>query len=263
MTTIYLIGDAILDNYYQLSDKQKDLRKELMMHGYTVHNYAVEDTKLYNVIHGIIPNDRYRKTRSYPYLLDETGKMAPLKLLLDHFGNTTFSSVYSDIGVKKQKPSSMVVLSIGGNDINANVMNILLGIDKFINSILTHDFISNYDKVITSIKKICDKIVICGIYLPYMGHGSSYAKYSDKSNATIKRINNFIFEMGKKHNIAVLDLSRTYDCQNRHHYGGIETHPSNVSNKCMADCISYIVNHYNGFNIFYAPNCDITKIKKE
>ena len=246
-TKIYLLGDAILDNFYWLSDKKQDLKKELTDIGFEVNNYAVDNTKVNNIINGIVPSEIYTKTRSYPYPVSD-GKLLPLDFLSKDMGITgPFKSFYNN------DKSQMVVLSMGGNDIYSNISKILLGPERFVNSILTSDFITDYEKVIYNILSKCNKIILVSIYLPYLGVGSAYGLYSPMSKPIIEKWNKFIYTVGKKFKIPILDLSKTLNVGNRDHYGTDDTRVSNLTNKCMAKCIQYISKNY-APGIYYSPD---------
>lgn len=263
-SSIYLLGDAILDNYHWLDDQNKDLKKEITSLGFTVNNYAVDDTKVTDIINGIKPKDLYVKTRNYSYPVDEDGKMYPMRLLSRSINpTTTFASIYGNMNTSTSTRDNMAVISMGGNDLRANLLRIVLGADTYMNSVLTKEFIASYEKIITDTQKICDKIVLISIYLPYLGPGSSYALYSSFAKPIMHKWHKFLYGIAEKHNIPVIDLGKTFNPQDRSHYGKVETYPSNKSNKCIADCISHIYNNYDGYHIYYAPNCDSSKITFE
>jgi len=246
-TKIYLLGDAIVDNYYWLSDKKQDLRKELIDIGYEVKNYAIDCAKVNNIINGINPSDIYTKSRSYPYSVNQNGLLLPIELLSKDIGTSnTFISVYDN-------KNNLVVLSMGGNDIFSNISKIYLGPDGFINSILSNSFISDYEKVIYNILNKCTKIILVSVYLPYLGVGSSYGLYSPISKPVIEKWNKFVYSIGKKFNIPILDLSKTLNVGNREHYGTDDTRVSNLTNKCMAKCIDYITKNYSP-GIYYSSD---------
>lgn len=262
--TIYLLGDAILDNYHTLSNREQDLRKDISDLGFTVHNYAVDDVKVVDVINGITPREIYTKSRSYPYPIQKDGKMYPLKYVTSIIGvNRFFTPVYAGIDTSEIRPESMIVISIGGNDIHSKVKSVLLGFEYFINSVITPEFIANYRKVIETAKSSCHKIVLVSIYLPYLGLGSSYGVFTPFGKPVMERWHKFIHGLGREYNIPVLDLSRTLNVGERSHYGNDDTRVSNVASKCIADCIAYIYSHYQGYRVYYAPNLDATKIVAE
>lgn len=254
---IILIGDSVLDNFYWLSDKTCDLKRELNNLGFIVNNYAVDQAKLQNITQGIIPRNVYQNARLYPYPVDKDGKVYPLHLLSTEC---------------KKNNNDMVVLCIGGNDLRRGLKEVIFGVDVLFNTIFTKEYISNYEYVINEIKqktskwnhgsssgRNCvsfNKLLLVSVYCPYMGSDSSYRKYDGMIEPLIVRWREFLQNLAYKYNIPVLDLSRTFNNQNRQHYGSTVIEPSNLSNKCMADCISYIYKNYNGYHIYFAPNCD-------
>lgn len=265
---IHLLGDAILDNYYRLADQNRDLKKELDDLGFKVNNCAIDDVKVADVINGIVPNKLYTQSRKYSYPIQGDGKMYPLKSVLNNIGvNKSFDSVYSNVStvgrISNSKDDNMVVISMGGSDIYSKIGNILFGGDYFISAVLTDEFVANFRRVIESVSKCCSKVVLVSIYLPYLGVGSSYGMYTPFSNAVLKRWNTFINGIAKEYDIPVLDLSRTLNIGTREHYGTDDTRVSNISNKCIAQCLSHIYSHYAGHRIYYSENCNISNIKSE
>ena len=255
--TISLIGDSILDNYYMLPNRDQDLRKDLEDLKFSVNNYAVEDARLNNIRYGVVPGEKYITSRCYPYLLDCDGKMYPLKLLARNSSIfNTFTPVYETLSTD----SDMAVFSIGGHDLQDGVTKIVFGADYFFNSVVSPSFISEYDFVIEEIKRHTSKIILISMYLPFLGPGASYGIFCSLAIPFIKRWRSFLQEMGKKHNIPILDLSQTVNSYNRDHYGVTDIYPSNITSKCMAECISYIYDHYDGYHVYFAPDCDINKI---
>lgn len=263
MSKVYLLGDAILDNFYWLKDPARDLKKEVSDLGYEVHNYAIDGMKVNDMINGIIPSETYKSTRKYPYQITENDKLYVLRELSKKVNiNKPFTCIYnkSNDPIKTFNNLDLAVISVGGNDIGDNFMNILKGgVDYFI----TEEFIRNYEKIIETVKTNCPRALLVSVYLPFLGPGSSYGMYGGFASPIMGKWNEFIFKLGKKHNIPILDLKRTFDVGDRSHYGTIDTRASNLSNKCIADCISYINKNYNGYNIYYAPNCNISKITKD
>src|SRR3972149_8251596 len=168
MGTIFLLGDAVLDSHYWLTNKELDLRGELTRLGFSVKNYATEDARLQSMSRGIVPADKYRKSRSYPYDIDSEGKIHPLRLLVQNSKmGGSFTPVYGRIN--SSESGDMAVLSIGGNNIKDNVVKILLGVDRYIKSILTSEFVAEYESVIQQIKNNCDHMVLISIYFPRYG----------------------------------------------------------------------------------------------
>ncbi|CAH6419057.1 Hypothetical protein HVR_LOCUS250 [uncultured virus] len=241
-TKITLMGDSVLDNFYWLSIMRHDLKYELEQLGYKVDNFAVDESQLNNVIHGIAPRDVYQITRHYSYPCAEDGKVHPIELLVN-------------------SGSNICVLSIGGNDLRVNLWKLTLGTDHFVNSVLTQQFSDNLDHVLTNIKLVTSKIILILVYIPYIGPGSRYAMFSQYRYQVSEKLLLFYRMTARKHNIPLLDLSKTFDYNDRNHYGSTEIEPSNLSNKCIADCINYIYRNYRGYSVYYAPNCNSDNIQ--
>lgn len=264
---VYLIGDGILDNYFWLENKDKDLKKELTLLNYVAHNYAIEEMKVSDVINGVVPDKKHQNARSYKYPITKNNKLFCLEEL-ERKTNATDSSFVPLYGnfmtfSEKKNVNDMVVISIGGNDIGNNFSNIFMGITYFMNAIITPEFIKGYETIIETCKRHCKKVMLVSIYLPYLGPGSSYGNYGCFAKSIMDIWHNFLHKMAKKYDIPVLDLDRTLNTSDRSHYGTNDTRTSNVSSKCVAECINHIHTHYNGHKIYYAPNCNYTKIVTE
>jgi hypothetical protein len=267
--TIYLLGDGILDNFYYLTDKTKDLQHEISSKGYRVVNYAVEESKLKDIIHGIDPKDIYKSSRPYPYLLDKDGKVYPLQLLANATKvNRSFTSAYgtiSSFGLKMEEPeTNTVVLSIGGKDIGtAPSTNILLGVEYYVNAVMTKEYLESLESVIENILRRCDRIILTSIYAPYMGSGAIYAIYSKVVIPVITKWRRGLEKIARKYNLPIIDLGRTINNRNKDHYGTSDIHLSEFANSCLVQCIEFICENYNGYGVYYAPDCDITKLTRD
>lgn len=234
--SIYLIGDGILENKEWLKEKEKDLQADLTAKGFKVHNFAQTFFTVQDILYGKkIKNKTYEPLKNLP---------------------KSFSSVYGNILSDK---SSLAVLSMGGNDINAHTIKLVLGTNIFINSVLSPIFVSDYEKVIEKVKANTSQILLISVYLPYLGVGSSFVKWSSMSKEIISKWNTFVYSMAKKYDIPVLDLALTLDPQDKSCYSE-EIHCSNKASTCIAECINYIYKHYQGYSVYYAPKCDSSKI---
>lgn len=236
MRTVTLLGDSVLDNFFWLKDKEKDLKYDLETMGYEVCNLAVDESRLNDVINGIVPKDVYQKTRHYEYPCNKEGVVEPLKLM---------------------KPCDIVVLSVGGNDFRCNLSNLLFGIDKFLSMVINQDFIQKFDNLLSTLTKNGKKVILVCVYSPYLGVGSNYQLLASFKDGIYDKVRIFLQYLCKRHNIALLDLSRTFDPYDRSHYGSTEIEPSNKSSRCIAECIEYIDRNYKGYNTYYAPKCNV------
>lgn len=264
---IYLIGDGILDNFYFVSDKTKDLASNLGDCGFRVINYAVEEARLADMTSGIEPKEIYRLSRSYPYMMEPDNKVYPLRLLATTTKvNRSFNSAFGSIvpfGSKVDETiPDTVVLSIGGNDLRSSPSaNIVFGVDYYVNAVMTREFLTQYEKIVEDILRRCNRIILLSIYTPYMGSGAIYALYSKVAMPVITKWRHGIEKIAQKYNLPVLDLGRTINNKRRDNYGSTDTSLSDLANRCISQCIEYIIDNYEGYNVYYAPDCDITQLK--
>lgn len=250
MQMIHFIGDGILDNFYKLGDKKKDLRDEVSRLGFDVNNYAVDGAKMSSIIKGIEPRDELKKNRHYPYPIQKDGKMYPLKSLLN------FKKLCGD-----KAKDDMVVISIGGIDIKSKMKYVLLGADKLVKEVATDDFKANYRSLLKEATENFNKVIIISVYLPYLGIGSSHGMYTPFSRPVIEKWNKFIKGMAKEFNVSIFDLSETLNPSDRSHYSDSDdTRISDKTSKCIAECLSNIFSSYQQNKVYSAPNLDSTKI---
>ena len=235
MSVITLLGDSVLDNFYWLENRSNDLKNELEMKGYIVNNFAVDESRLDDIINGIIPRDIYMSNRSYPYPIDGY-KVNPLALA---------SNTKSDV----------IVLSVGGNDLRANIMSLFFGVDQFINKTFTPAFVDKYENLLSMLISLSKKVILVVVYIPFLGTGSPYSLITGSQDIIYSRVRNLYYGLGRKYNIPVLDLSMTFDPFDRSHYGTTEIEPSNLSNKTISNLIDHITTYYKGYTVYYAPKC--------
>lgn len=266
---IHLLGDGILDNFSRLTNPNQDLRKDLLDLGFSVNNCAIDDIRVADIIQGLIPNETYTKSRSYPYPVQKDGKMYPMKSVLTAIGvNKAFKPVYS-AGLSAPSRDlippndNMIVISMGGIDVQDKIRSILFGAESLIQAVVTPEFTRDFKRVLDIARTNCNKIVLVSIYLPFLGNGAAYGVYTPFAKPVMEKWHKFIHGIAKEYNIPVLDLSRTLNVGDRTHYGTEDTRLSNVSSHCVAACLSYIQSHYAGYKTYYAPNCDISKITVE
>ena len=255
---IIFIGDSILDDHLYLDDKTRDLTKEVSSLGFIVDNYAVDGSKLKDLYEGIKPSKECLCSRSYKYPIGRGEKVYQMELL----NNKPFTPVYDDMfnSSSYDMTPEMVVISIGGNDLRADMVKIVFGVTSFFNSVVTEQYTADYENIIITSKENGRKVLLTSIYLPYIGAGSMYGMFGGLANDIVEKWKEFIIMLAKKHDIPVLDLSQIFDHYNREHYGSSELRSNNITNKCIAQCINYIHNNYNGFGIYSAPKCDFAKI---
>ena len=259
---LYLLGDAILDNFYWLSHPEHDLTYELTQLGYQVYNCAADGIRVGNIFSGQVVAPHYRNKRKYPYPVDQEGRLRPFhQLAKATHGHSAFQSTYQDSfsTMLNKSKEEIAVLSLGGLDLDSNSVNIAFGKDYFMNTLLTKEFVTGYEKAITTCLAACRKVILVSVYLPYLGTGAKYSSLAGWAKPIIDGWNEFVRSQGQKHNIPVVELSRTFNPYQREHYGSEETKASNLSSKALARCLDHIARHYHGYRVYYAPECGKVK----
>lgn len=232
--TINLIGDSVLDNFYWLNNKKDDLEYVLKTLDYDVNNYAVDESVLENITSGIVPSNNYVQERIVqnmkPYPTNEDGIVKSIELC--------------------KNKEAVGVVSIGGNDLRVNMKSLIFGVDSFMNSVLTPEYAQNFYVTIKKLKSLHSKLILVSIYVPFTTF--SLMKYFIEP--VFSKWRNFIYSICKVLDIPVLDLSRTFDHNNRTHYGSTEIEPSNLTNLVIADGIDNIIKNYKSC-VYYKTDC--------
>lgn len=245
MCDIVLMGDAMVDNFSGLDDQSHDLSWSLQKLGYKVKNAACDGSNVSNVLNSdMIPKNK----RSYKYDLNDNGKLDQFKIL--------------DIGNEEQgKNIPTVVLSIGGNDMKQQSISFLLGADVFIKNLLSTSFQKNYNAIIEKILSITPRLILVVVLEPCI-KSAPYSLISSKIKAVYTAWRNFIYTLAIKHNLPVIDLSKTLDSSNSDYYGKNNTSLNNNSSKIFSSLIKEVVDNYEGTTVYYCKNCS-TKITKK
>lgn len=223
---IVLLGDSILDNFYWLENKDRDLttviNEKLTEHDFICFNFAVDESKLEDVINGCVPKQVYSEARPYPYPVDESGRVVPLKLTEDI------------------KPD-YIFLSIGGNDFRINIFKMLFGVEYFISHVLTTDYRQKYEDLIIKLKQMSKRVVLVSFFTPYLGPESRYKLLESYREILREHWNEFISHLAKKHKLILVDLDKLYNPYDRTHYGSTEIEPSDLMTEKMAEIVKSIV----------------------
>lgn len=248
MSTVHLLGDGILDNFTYLDIKSLDLEGRLIDLGYTVNNVASDNVKVADVIKGIKPVNTDRK---YPYKVDKSGKINPLSDVIESIGEPKINSYGSQ---SKDHKDHIVVVSMGGNDLNSNLLSgfisLLVGPDHLVGKILNKSFKENYGDVLDKLKSATNKVILCNNYLPYMGKTSKFAQFSNLATGVMKQWNEYIRRMAEKNDIALLDLHAIFDSTDESHYTKEHKYPSNKMVTKMTTCIDHISKNYTGYKVY-------------
>lgn len=246
MCDIVLMGDAMVDNFSGLDDQSHDLSWSLEKLGYSVKNAACDGSRVSNVLNSdMIPKNK----RASKYDLNDNGRLDQFRIL--------------DIGNQEQgKNVPNVVLSIGGNDMKQQSISFLLGVDMFVKSLLSKSFEKNYNTIIEKILNVTPKLILVVVLEPCITQGSPYSLLSSKIKSVYLDWRKFIYSLALKHNLPVIDLSKTLDSGNTDHYGKNHTSLNSTSSKVFSLLIQEVVDNYEGSTVYYSKNCS-GKISKK
>jgi hypothetical protein len=239
MTSIALLGDSVLDNFYWLENPSRDLTVILRERGYDSNNFAVDETRLNEIMVGRYVIPRYKEARPYPYPEDIDGKVYPLKLL-------------------KMIPDTLdkvALLSVGGNDMRHYIPSMLFGGNFYLKAVLSTTFVQRYRTLIESILQTHPRLILIMPYVPCTAAGSMYGYLISMLNTVYGGFQQFIYGLAKEYNLPVFDLSRTFDHTVRSHYGSTDIEPGDYTVEIMADGIDYILKHYKGNTTYYNRKC--------
>lgn len=247
MSTVALLGDSVLDNFYWLKEKNHDLAYYLRQRDYKCNNFAVDEAQLADILKGQTPKVQYSNERKnigmedYPTAKDN--KVYPIELL-------------------KNSSNDYAVLSVGGNDLRVSMPYLMFGTNFFINNVLNSNFVSLYEKTISEIVGVCPQLILVVVYIPCTESGIfSYIK--SFAEPVFCEWRKFIYSMAKKFKLPVLDLSLTFDPNNRSHYGSTEIEPSNFTSEVIASGIDNIISNWKESTVYYKPKCEGEWITKK
>mmetsp|Transcript_59750 Transcript_59750/g.98643 ORF Transcript_59750/g.98643 Transcript_59750/m.98643 type:complete len:679 (+) Transcript_59750:31-2067(+) len=243
-THIILMGDSVLDDFYWLQDKTKDVRQQILD---TYHNrvkctnLAVDESTSDDVLYGTNPLFVYVDARKefglapYPTDKNNAGKVEPLKILKRMIDS---KEVVVDVDTNTHiKPT--VVLSIGGNDgrvllfdFTFNLQNIAEGMNKLQ---------QNFDTIVqTLLYELNVNVIAVVVYEPYSDFAAGFNISRDQLLQIFELGANNIFALAEMYALPVIDLSRTFDPFDRTHYGSTSIEPSNLSGQFIVDLIHFV-----------------------
>jgi len=178
------------------------------------YNFAVDESTTKSVLKGIKPASQYVKARknifrgSYPYRIAQDGKVYPLEEL-------------DKLLLPRNKHHTYVVLSITGND----VRRFLKSFDSVetmmgnLNSETWH-WQKNYERIIQELIKRGVKVIPVVCYRPHLSMKGMYPRITPKMfNELVTELSKTMSAVARKHNLPVIDLSRTFDPTDATDYG--------------------------------------------
>lgn len=267
--SIILTGDSVLDNFYWLDNKEYDVKKQLKnrMPHMDVKNFAVDESTINCVLHGIRPAVHYSDNRPYPYPIEKDGIVYPLKL----------------IEKEKNNDNMNIVISVGGNDGRVHLNKLLWGSDKLLDALLQgNKFRSKLENLICELMKYTKRVILVFVYKPHnsifeqfrsqIGYGLQFFPIENvldlqgRLDKVYETLRNIYLDVSKKYNIPLIDLSKTFNNADRTHYGSTPIEPSNMTGDVIASLIENAVidleNEDNVCSCYYSPNCN-GKIMKQ
>jgi hypothetical protein len=261
---VAFVGDSVLDNFYWLKNPKNDIKQQLssVIPNATVYNFAVDESRIKNVLRSITPATHYSQARkkifkgTYDYPCEKDGKVRPLKLL-------------------KNTVPDYIVLSVGGNDGRIHLNKLMWSSDALIKALTEEEHLPEMmEKLVKKLIKLQKKLILVFVYKPHVdifeefrnqiGWGLQYLPIEqivplrERLDDVYNYIRGVYFTLAKKYQLPVIDLSRTFDCNNRSHYGSTVIEPSNFSGQKIADLIAHVIqNHdYNSRPVcYYSPEC--------
>merc|ERR1712228_279313 len=240
---IILMGDSVIDNFYWLKDKTKDIKQQILdtyENKVKVTNLAVDESRSQDVLYGMDPSfvyvDARKKVGLEPYPMDKNGKVIPLEIVKNMIDKKEII-----LNVKKHQIKPTVVLSIGGNDVRVLLYNFSM-----------QNMMSGLEKLRQNMQKIVEKLlfdfklnvvpVLC--YEPYQDFATQHGLKREQLLQIFNIGATKIFELCETYSLPVIDLSRTFNTFDRSHYGSTSIEPSNKSGQFIVDIIQFINDNY-------------------
>ncbi|CAM9130475.1 unnamed protein product [Choristocarpus tenellus] len=199
--------------------------------GVQTWNFAVDESTVSCVLHGKRPARHYKNSRirfgMEPYPVDADGVQRPLKLL------------------RSAKPSH-VVLSIGGNDARVRFLQ-SRDPRKIANLMVSDGIISNLHRLIEIIQtEVTPNIILVYVYMPQYKACPILSLLPPASilHALLVNFSKFYIEAANKYGLPLVDLSRTFDPNDRSHYGSTPIEPSNKSGQFIVDLVIKVLKEF-------------------
>ena len=244
-TNIMLVGDSVLDNFYWLTNKKRDLKQQLedmrVSKDSNIYNFAVDESETKDILPGKVPSHQYQYERNnegmegYPVDIQD-GKVYPIKLV-------------EEIVEKYPNSDNVVILSVGGNDGRVTLpllMDKTKTFQNVVDKMINAGFKDNFIKIVETFTKLKIKLVVVMVYKPY---GLLIPGRGNDVNSLYDFFRDFYNETCKKYKLPLIDLSVTFNYKDPTHYGegnGISPiEPSNKSSQFIADLISNVITDFN------------------
>ena len=247
VSTIILMGDSVLDNFYWLKNQKLDVRQQLLNlynNKIKVYNFAVDESTSIDVIKGKYPGSYADARDDYgldPYPINKNGLVKPLNIL-----SNMINSKDLDNNVNKKYIKPTVLLSVGGNDVRELLGELFFADDK---QATIQNGLNNLSKNLTTIiEKITQtfklNIIVVMCYEPYCDFAGSYGITRDMLVNIMTAGFDVLLKHGIQYGLPIIDLSRTFDPWIREHYGSTNIEPSNLSGQFIADLTEFVMNDF-------------------
>lgn len=228
---VILLGDSVLDNFYWLDNKKEDLCFQLndiftrdFKGKFNCINLALDETESPDIYNGKKPSPVYVKDRELigmdNYKVDNDGFYYPLKLVA-------------------KTNAKYCVLSVGGNDARVLILKHLGNVKKVYQE-MTESFITNYTKAVDSVMKLIPNVILVLVYRP----GPGFLLNLEQCNQLFNLLIPGLLAVARQKKLPVIDLSRTFNPENKSHYGTTPIEPSNKSSMFIANLIIKVLGDF-------------------
>lgn len=212
---ILLVGDSTLDNAYWVHKGERDLTELFELEGkYDVLNYAVDNSRIADVMNGMSPEHVYRNNRRYAYPVESNDKVEPMQ----HVGEANY-----------------VVLSIGGND----------GRQRLSQGSTLAGLSAEYRALVQAIRAQCPKVILVIPYMPCFAIADPAMK---TQRGTVETFMNewrkAVMQIGTELHLPVIDLSVDIDSEDRSYYGTTCIEPSEKGSQVIKDRIEKVIEEF-------------------
>lgn len=253
---VLLLGDSTIDNDVWVREGKSvgTLLRERLGSDVKITNYAADGYTSADVLEGRVPSISYaaRKKKGDPFPVKNREVFQPF----EH--------------AAKLKGVTHVVLSVGGNDVREVLQN-MSQLPQRIGA-----FRKNYPKIVKRCLEITPKVCLMLQYRPSLAQErEGYGVYSamssipgpgtgvDKINRLMETIYQPVFELARKHSLALIDLPRSFDINDSSLYC-CQIEPSEKGGKLVCELIAHaLTEHDNKKACFYVKRPKASSIETE